>query len=126
MSCGHPDFNTPEFRATQSCCACGGGCYEGEDCPDPRVDTREEWLIDFERCDFSCEEGLKMNMRWECPEGEELHLNIAEARSCITYLCNKYTCTEEDGEDCCDQLDTQGVPWDYDVDNNNHLNIPEF
>ena len=69
---------------------------------------------------------MKYNFNYELPEGEVEELNITEARSCITKLCNKYTCTEEDGEDCCDKLDDNGVPWDYDTNGDNKLSPEEF
>ena len=70
---------------------------------------------------------MKYNLNYILPEGEEEVLNIAEARSCITKLCNKYTCTEADGEDCCDRLDdTNGVPFDYDTNGDNMLSPEEF
>ena len=39
--CDYAEFENPE-RANHkvSCCACGGGCKPGEDCPDPEVEAK--------------------------------------------------------------------------------------
>ena len=46
--CGNEMFDTDTFKSDVMCCGCGGGCKEGEECPDP---STFDWWVEPEQDD---------------------------------------------------------------------------